>query len=161
MGEQIQCTGSAIPAVRLVLDPQEVVFDSAEKLLVKGSVDVVEGVECQRHRIVLVADGRFFGSGCACWDYGCCSRIGREDDSCVRKGRIDSGGECEVQVAEGAAAEVDGDGRRVRFQELIHCVERGVRWLPVNWWDAGVFEALDELVDRGGCHGGGEKIINN
>ena len=75
---------------------------------------------------------------------------------CGRKGRIDGGGEGEAQVAEGAADEVGGDGRRVLVQELVHCVERGVRQLPVGRWDAGDFEALDELVDRGGHHGGGE-----
>ena len=59
------------------------------------------------------------------------------------------------------AAEVGGDGRRVRVQELMHCVERGVHCLPVGRWDAGVFEALDKLVDGEGRHGGGEQIINN
>ena len=63
MGEQIQCTGSAIPAVRLVLDPQEGVFDGAEKLLANGTVVVVEGVERQRRHVVRVADGRCFVSG--------------------------------------------------------------------------------------------------
>ena len=55
----------------------------------------------------------------------------------------------------GASAKVGSDGRRVRVQELVHSVKRGVRQLPVNWWDVGVFEALDELVDGGGRHGGG------
>ena len=38
-------------------------------------------------------------------------------------------------MAEGAAAEVGGERRRDRVQELVHRVERGVRWLPVNQWD--------------------------
>ena len=59
-------------------------------------------------------------------------------------------------MVDGAAAKFGGDGRRVRFQELVHRVERGVRRLPVDRWDAGVFEALDKLVDVGGCNGGGE-----
>ena len=64
-------------------------------------------------------------------------------------------------MSEGAAAEVGGEERRVRVQEFVHRVERGVRRLPVDPWDAGVFEVLDELVDRGGRHGGGEEIVNN
>ena len=43
----------------------------------------------------------------------------------------------------------------------MHREERGVRRLPVNRWDAGFFEVLDKLVDRGGRHGEGEEIINN
>ena len=35
----------------------------------------------------------------------------------------------------------------------MHRVKRGVRRLPVNRWDFGVFEALDELVNGGGRHG--------
>ena len=43
----------------------------------------------------------------------------------------------------------------------MHCMDHGVHQLPVIQWDAGVFKALDELVDRGGRHGGGEEIFNN
>ena len=38
----------------------------------------------------------------------------------------------------------------------MHRVERGVRRLSVDWWDADIFEALDKLVDGGGHYGGGE-----
>ena len=62
MFDQIQCTGSAIPSVRLVLDPHEGVLDGAYKLLTKGAVDVVEVVERQLYSGVCVADGRCFGS---------------------------------------------------------------------------------------------------
>ena len=58
-------------------------------------------------------------------------------------------------MAKGDAVKVGGDGRRVRVQELVHRVKRGVRRLPVNRWDVGVFEALDKFVDGGGRHGGG------
>ena len=92
MGEQIQCTGSAIPAVRLVLDLQEGVFDGAKMLLAKGAVKVVEGVERQRRCVVRVADGRCFGSGRACRDDGRWAGIGRGDDYCGQKGGIDGGG---------------------------------------------------------------------
>ena len=113
MGEQIHCTGSAIPTVRLVLDPQEGIFDSAKKLLANGAVNVVEGVKRQRLRILRVSDGRCFGSGCACRDDGRCTRIERGDNSCGRKVCIDGEGKGEAQVAKGAAAKVGGDGRRV------------------------------------------------
>ena len=59
----------------------------------------------------------------------------RGDDSCGQKGSIDGEGEGKAQVAEGAAAEVGSERRRDRVQELVHRVERGVRWLPVNQWD--------------------------
>ena len=71
----------------------------------------------------------------------------RGNNYCGQKGRIDSGGKGEAQVAKGAAAEVGGDGRRVRVQELVHRVKCGVRWIPIDRWDVGVFEVLDELVD--------------
>ena len=37
----------------------------------------------------------------------------------------------------------------------MHGVDCGVRRFVVNWWDGGDFEALDELIDVGGCHCGG------
>ena len=77
------------------------------------------------------------------------------DNSCGREGGIYSGGEGEAQVDEGVAAEVGEDGRRVGVQELVHRVQRGVCRLPVDLRDVRVFEALDKLVDGGGCHGGG------
>ena len=46
-------------------------------------------------------------------------------------------------------------------------VECGVRRLAVDHWDYGIFEALDELMGRGGRHGvggereGGGRQINN
>ena len=114
MGEQIQCTGSAIPAVRLVIDPHESVLNGAYKLLAKGAVNVVEGVERQRRRVVRVADGHYFWSGGACQDDERCYGIGWWEYSCCRKGRIDGGGEGVVQVSESATANVGVDGRRVR-----------------------------------------------
>ena len=53
---------------------------------------------------------------------GRCAGIERGDESCCQEGGIDGGGEGEAQVAEGAAAEVGGDGRRVGVQELMHGV---------------------------------------
>ena len=132
MGEQIQCTGSAIPAVRLVLDPQEDLFDGSKKLLAKGAIDVIVGVERQRRRVVPVAYGRCFGTGRSCRDDWCCAGIGRRDDSCGQKGCIDGGGEGEAQVSKGAAAEVGCEGHHGRVQELIHRVERGVHRIPVD-----------------------------
>ena len=38
----------------------------------------------------------------------------------------------------------------------MHSVEHGIRRFAVNRWDSGVFEALHELVNGGGRHGGGE-----
>ena len=82
--------------------------------MAKGAVDMVESVECQRGRVVCVADGRCFGYGGACSDDGRCSGIGRGDDSCCQKGSIDGGGECEEQVTKSAAAKVGVDRRRVQ-----------------------------------------------
>ena len=50
-------------------------------------------------------------------------------------------------------AEVCDDGLYVRFKELLQGVDCGVCRLAVNLWDRGVSEALDELIDEGGCHG--------
>ena len=70
---------------------------------------------------------------------------------------VDGGGEGEAKMSEHAAAEVYVDGRRVRVEEIVHGVDRGVRWFVINWWDCGVFEALVEIIDGGGrhCMGGG------
>ena len=70
VGEQIQCTGSAIPSVRFVIDPHESVLDGIYMLLAKGAVDVVESVERQRGRVMHVADVHCFVSGGACQDDG-------------------------------------------------------------------------------------------
>ena len=77
------------------------------------------------------------------------------NDSCGREGGIDGGGEGEAQVVKGAAAKVGGDGRSVGVQELVHRVHCDVCRILVNQRDVRVFEALDELVDGGGHHGGG------
>ena len=58
-------------------------------------------------------------------------------------------------MAEGTAAEVGGDGRSVGVQELVHCVQHGVCRFPVNQRDVRVLEAIDKLVNGGGCHDGG------
>ena len=59
-------------------------------------------------------------------------------------------------------AEVCDDGLYVRFKELLQGVDCGVCRLAVNLWDCGVSEALDELIDGGGCQGSwGEEVINN
>ena len=60
-----------------------------------------------------------------------------------------------AQVDEGPAAEVGSDGRGVGVKELVYPVQRSVCWLAVDRRDMQFFEALDELVDGGGCHGGG------
>ena len=141
--------------VRLVLDSEESVFDGTKKLLAQGVVGVRECVEGERCSVVRISDGRCFGASRAGRDDGRCARIERGDDFCGQKSRIDGGGEVEAQVAEGAADKVGGDGRRLRVQELMHLVKRGVCWLPVDRWYVCAFEALDELVNGGGCHGGG------
>ena len=97
--------------MQLVLDSQEGALNGAEKFLKKGAVDVIEGVERQCRRLVRLADGCCLRSGRARRDDGRFSGIGRCDNSCGQKGRIDGGGECEAQVYEGAAAKVGGDGR--------------------------------------------------
>ena len=121
----------------------------------QGAVDVGKGVGSKHRRVVRVSDGRCFGAVRAGQDDRSCAGIERGDDSCGRKGRIDGWEEGEAHVAEGAASEVGGDGRSVRVQELVHRVKRGVHRLPVDRWDVGVLEALDELVNGGGRHGGG------
>ena len=102
-----------------------------------------------------VSDGRCVGAGRAIRDDERCAGIERDDNYCGRKGRIDGGGEGEAKVAEGATDEVSGYGRHVQVQELVNLVKCGVRCFPVDWWDVWVLEALYELVDGGGRHGGG------
>ena len=68
---------------------------------------------------------------------------------------VDSGGEGEEQVAEGASSKVGSNGCSVEFQEIVHPVQRGVCRLPVDCRDVRVFEALGKLVDGGGRHGEG------
>ena len=158
MVQQRHGAGSAVPAVRLVEDSEERFFNGAEKLLAHRAVDVIEGVEGKRRRVVCVSDGRCFRAGRAGQDDGRCTRIERGDDSCGREGVIDGGVEGEAQVVEGAAAEVCGDGHSVGVQKLVHRVQHGVCRLLVNQRDVRFLEALDKLVDGGGCHGGG--LIN-
>ena len=100
-------------------------------------------------------DGRSFGAGSSGRDDRRCAGIERGDDSYGRECDIDGGEEGEAQVAEGAASKVGGYGRRIGVQELVNHVQRGVRRLPVDWRNVGVFEALGELVNGGGRHGGG------
>ena len=78
--------------MRLVEDLEESVFDGAEKLLAQSSVDVREGVEGKRRRVVCVSDGRCFRAGRAGRDDRHCARIERGEDSCGREGGIDDGG---------------------------------------------------------------------
>ena len=58
-------------------------------------------------------------------------------------------------MPEGAAAEVGSNGRGVGVKDLMHTVQHGVCRLAVDRRDVRVFEALYELVDGGGRHGGG------
>ena len=141
--------------MRLVEDLEERVINEAEKLLAQRAVDVQEGVEGKRRRVVCVPDGRCFGAGRAGRDDGRCAGIERDDDYCGREGGIDSGGEGEEQVAEGASSKVGSNGCSVEFQEIVHPVQCGVCRLPVDCRDVRVFEALGKLVDGGGRHGEG------
>ena len=130
--------------------------------MAQSAVDVREGVEGERSRVVCVLDGRCFGEDRAGGDDERCAGIERDDDSCGQEGGIDSGVEVEAQVDKGDAAKVGGDERRIGVQDIVHCLQRGVCRLPVDQRDVRVFEALDKLVDGGGRHGGGvnEIIIN-
>ena len=58
-------------------------------------------------------------------------------------------------MSERASAEVCVDRRRVRIEEIVHGVDRGIRRFAVNRWYRGGFEALDDLINGGGRHGGG------
>ena len=62
-------------------------------------------------------------------------------------------------MSEHSSAEVCVDQRRVRIEELLHYVDRGVHRLTNDTWDGGVFEAINKLINRDGRHGGGG--INN
>ena len=57
-------------------------------------------------------------------------------------------------MAEGAAAKVGRDGHSIGVQELVHPVQSGICRIPVDRRDVRVFEALNEIVDGGGRHGG-------
>ena len=46
-------------------------------------------------------------------------------------------------MSESAAAKVCVDRNRVPVEELLHGMDLGVHRIAVNWWDGGVFEALD------------------
>ena len=89
--EKIQAPGSALPLVWPVFDPHKVVLDGAQKLLNKGAVYVLKGVERQCGRVVSVADGRCFRSSGACRYDGRCSGIGRGGYLCCREGCKDGG----------------------------------------------------------------------
>ena len=58
-------------------------------------------------------------------------------------------------MAEGPSAEVGSDRRGVGVEELVHPVHRSVCRLAVDLRDVWVLEAIDELFDGGGRHGGG------
>ena len=47
MGKQIQRSGSAVPLVQPVLDPEKVFLDVAYKLLPEGSVHILKFVELE------------------------------------------------------------------------------------------------------------------
>ena len=138
-----------------MVDPCKVVLDGAHNLLPEGAVHVLKRVQGECFRVMSVSDRRCFGSSGACWDDGCRSGIGRGHYPCCLEGRVDGGGEGESQVPKRAAAKVCVYGRRVRIEELVQGVDRVVSRFGANLWDRGVFEALDELIGRGGRHGGG------
>ena len=161
VGKQIQSDGSAIPLVRPVFYPNEVVLDGAHKLLTKVVVYIPKGVESKRGRVVSIADGRYFGSDSACREDRRCSGIGRGHGPCFREGCIDGGGEGEAKVSECAASKVCVDGRRFRVEELVYDVDCGVHRFVIDQWDCGVLKALDELIDGGSRHGGGKELIND
>ena len=158
MGEQIQRAGSTVPSVRPVFHCHEVVLDDNHKLLTKGAVNVPKGVECQGGRVMSVADGCCFGSFGACQDNMRRYCIERGDNPCFREGCIDGGGEGEAKVYKSASAKGCVDRLRVRVEELVRDVDSGVHRFSVDWWDHGVFKALDELIDGGGRHVGGEEL---
>ena len=161
VGKHIQRARSTIPSVRLVFYPHEVVLDVAHKLFLKGAVYVLKGVKRENGRVVSIIDGRCFGSGGDFRDDRRRSGIGRGKNPCFQKGCLDGGGKGEAKVYERAAANICVDRRRVRFEDIVHGVYCGVRRFAVNWWYCGFFEALDKLIDGGGCQGGGEELINN
>ena len=74
--------------VRLMEDLEERVFGGAEKLLAQRAVDVREGVEGERRRVVCVSDGCCFRAGRFGLDDGHCARIERGDESCGQEGGI-------------------------------------------------------------------------
>ena len=113
VGEQIQRAGSSVPLVRLVFCPHKVLLDRAQKLSMKGAVDVPKVFERKRGRVMSVANGRCFESGGAFQYDGRRSGIGRGHEPCFQEGRVDGGGEGEAKVSERAAAKVCVSQRRV------------------------------------------------
>ena len=92
MVQQINCAGSAVPAVGLVKGLEERVVDRAEKLLAQRAVDVRKGVKGERCRAVGVLDEHCFGAGRTGRDDGRCAGIEGGDDSCGREDGIEVGG---------------------------------------------------------------------
>ena len=157
MGDHIQFAGSAITPVWTVEDTDKVVFDGAQMLLTEATVHFLIHVECDCCRVVSVAKGCYFGYGGAFQDDGHHSNIGRGIDLCFQKGHMKSGGEGEAHVLHCVASEVDADGRRVLVKDLVEGVDRGVSGFASDWWDHGVFEVPDNLIDGNGSHSGGLK----
>ena len=58
-------------------------------------------------------------------------------------------------MAEGPTAEVGSNGCGVGVEDLVHPVQHSICRLAVDRRDVRFLEALDELVDGGGHHGGG------
>ena len=54
-----------------------------------------------------------------------------------------------------AATRVCVDEHLVQVEELVQDVHRVIHRFAVDWWDCGVFETLDKLIDRDGHHGRG------
>ena len=71
---------------------------------------------------------------------------------------LDGGGEGETKVSEHAADKVCVDGRHVRFVDIVHGVDSGVRRFAVNRWDIGVLKPSASLsAEVTAMVGGGEK----
>ena len=71
------------------------------------------------------------------------------------------GGGGEAKVSERSAAKVCVDKHRIRVEDLVDGVDCGIRRFAVNRWDRGVFESLNELIDRDDFRGGGGGVIDN
>ena len=57
-------------------------------------------------------------------------------------------------MPERAAADICVNRHLIQVEELVQGVDCGIRRFAVDRWDRGVFEALDEIIDGGGRHGG-------
>ena len=99
MGKHIQSSVSAIPSVRPVFYPYGVFLDGTHNCLPKGTVYVPKFVESKRGHVVIVADGRCFGSSGTCRDDRVHSGIGRGDDPCFQEDSVDGGGEVKAKVS--------------------------------------------------------------